>query len=74
MFGTDVMAPCETFEQLADVYQMDKRLLANVISAHYTTPTPIQMQAIPVMMNVSNSCNVLIVSRCDRLVYVTLLV
>ena len=48
--GTDVPNPISQFQQLQAEYGMNQQLLKNTESAGYTTPTPIQMQAIPVMM------------------------
>lgn len=40
----------ETFQELASVYNVSHRLVAN-IAACYSTPTPVQMQAIPVLLH-----------------------
>uniref|UniRef100_A0A2M4ARS1 Probable ATP-dependent RNA helicase DDX52 n=1 Tax=Anopheles triannulatus TaxID=58253 RepID=A0A2M4ARS1_9DIPT len=40
----------ETFEELSSVYNVSHRLVAN-IGACYSAPTPVQMQAIPVLLH-----------------------
>ncbi|KAK2873038.1 hypothetical protein Q8A67_022935 [Cirrhinus molitorella] len=49
--GTDVPDPVSTFEELQEEYDMDPRIIQNIKAAGFQTPTPIQMQAIPLMMH-----------------------
>ncbi|XP_053562863.1 probable ATP-dependent RNA helicase DDX52 isoform X2 [Bombina bombina] len=49
--GTDIPEPIVTFEQLHEEYKIHPRILQNVKDAGFQTPTPIQMQAIPIMLH-----------------------
>ncbi|MBZ3870241.1 putative ATP-dependent RNA helicase DDX52 [Sciurus carolinensis] len=49
--GTDLPDPITTFQQLDQEYKINSRLLQNILGAGFQTPTPIQMQAIPVMLH-----------------------
>jgi len=49
--GSDVPAPTETFEEMVKLYDMKEDLISNIQARGYSSPTPIQMQAIPLMMN-----------------------
>ncbi|XP_028976552.2 probable ATP-dependent RNA helicase DDX52 isoform X2 [Esox lucius] len=49
--GCDVPDPVCTFSELQSEYGLNPRVLQNLSSAGLTTPTPIQMQAIPLMMH-----------------------
>ncbi|XP_062396344.1 probable ATP-dependent RNA helicase DDX52 [Sardina pilchardus] len=49
--GTDIPDPVCTFDELQKEYQLDSKVLQNILTGGYETPTPIQMQAIPVMMH-----------------------
>ena len=49
--GFDIPDPLENFQQLRDVHNVKPYLMENISSANYTEPTPIQMQAIPLMLN-----------------------
>ncbi|KAL2103522.1 hypothetical protein ACEWY4_000390 [Coilia grayii] len=49
--GTDIPDPVCTFDELQNEYQLDSKVLQNILAAGYETPTPIQMQGIPVMMH-----------------------
>ncbi|XP_077360419.1 putative ATP-dependent RNA helicase DDX52 [Festucalex cinctus] len=49
--GSDTPDPVSTFEELQSEYQLDPRLLQNLRDAGLSAPTPIQMQAIPLMMH-----------------------
>lgn len=51
--GEDVPAPVAEFSEFADG-RVCSRLLANVLALNYERPTPIQMQAIPIMLAVCN--------------------
>lgn len=52
MHGTDIPDPVSTFEELQKEYDLDPRVIQNIKAAGFQTPTPIQMQAIPLMMHV----------------------
>ncbi|XP_036307587.1 probable ATP-dependent RNA helicase DDX52 isoform X3 [Pipistrellus kuhlii] len=49
--GTDLPDPIATFQQLELEYKINSRLLQNILDSGFQTPTPIQMQAIPVMLH-----------------------
>lgn len=49
--GTDLPDPIATFQQLDQEYKISSRLLQNILEAGFQVPTPIQMQAIPVMLH-----------------------
>ncbi|XP_035156674.1 putative ATP-dependent RNA helicase DDX52 isoform X1 [Callithrix jacchus] len=49
--GTDLPDPIATFQQLDQEYKINSRLLQNILDAGFQMPTPIQMQAIPVMLH-----------------------
>ncbi|KAM7333985.1 hypothetical protein ACRRTK_007305 [Alexandromys fortis] len=49
--GTDLPDPIATFQQLDQEYKISSRLLQNILDAGFQVPTPIQMQAIPVMLH-----------------------
>ncbi|XP_061162310.1 probable ATP-dependent RNA helicase DDX52 [Saccostrea echinata] len=49
-FGEDPPDPCTNFEQLARTYELNPQILKNIATVGYTKPTPIQMQAVPAMM------------------------
>lgn len=48
--GSDVPDPVETFQQLEDEYKMHHQISENLKAVGFSAPTPIQMQAVPVMM------------------------
>ncbi|XP_043462282.1 probable ATP-dependent RNA helicase DDX52 [Leptopilina heterotoma] len=50
IIGHDVPNPIEKFEHLSTVYKVGGDLLKNMTNSGYKEPTPIQMQAIPVML------------------------
>eukprot|EP00105_Crassostrea_gigas_P003675 XP_011416607.1 PREDICTED: probable ATP-dependent RNA helicase DDX52 [Crassostrea gigas] len=50
-FGQDPPNPCTSFEQLAATYGLNPQIIKNIASIGYTQPTPIQIQAIPAMMD-----------------------
>lgn len=52
MHGTDIPDPVSTFEELQKEYDLDPRIIQNIKEAGFQTPTPIQMQAVPLMMHV----------------------
>ncbi|XP_027739582.1 LOW QUALITY PROTEIN: probable ATP-dependent RNA helicase DDX52 [Empidonax traillii] len=49
--GTDLPDPIATFEQLQEEYKVHPKILENIQAAGFHVPTPIQMQAIPVMLH-----------------------
>ncbi|XP_024119542.1 probable ATP-dependent RNA helicase DDX52 [Oryzias melastigma] len=49
--GSDVPDPVCTFEELQSEYHLNPRVLQNLKDAGLNSPTPIQMQAIPLMMH-----------------------
>ncbi|XP_042298292.1 probable ATP-dependent RNA helicase DDX52 [Sceloporus undulatus] len=49
--GTDLPDPIATFEQLGEEYEIHPKVMRNIEAAGFQTPTPIQMQAIPVMLH-----------------------
>lgn len=51
VYGTDVPNPFRTFEDLASpAYDLNPILYNNLTTLKYTTPTPVQMQSIPIML------------------------
>lgn len=52
IYGTDVPNPFRTFEDLASpAYNLNPILYNNLMKVKYKTPTPVQMQSIPIMLN-----------------------
>ncbi|RVE63859.1 hypothetical protein OJAV_G00140580 [Oryzias javanicus] len=49
--GSDIPDPVCTFEELQSEYHLNPRVLQNLKDAGLDSPTPIQMQAIPLMMH-----------------------
>ncbi|XP_066220433.1 probable ATP-dependent RNA helicase DDX52 [Saccopteryx leptura] len=49
--GTDLPDPIATFQQLEQEYKINSRLLQNILGGGFQMPTPIQMQAVPVMLH-----------------------
>uniref|UniRef100_A0A3B3STB4 Probable ATP-dependent RNA helicase DDX52 n=1 Tax=Paramormyrops kingsleyae TaxID=1676925 RepID=A0A3B3STB4_9TELE len=49
--GTDLPDPMATFEELQEEYKLDPRIIQNLQAAGFQNPTPIQMQAIPLMLH-----------------------
>ncbi|XP_044227693.1 probable ATP-dependent RNA helicase DDX52 [Thunnus albacares] len=49
--GCDVPDPVCTFEELQSEYRLNPRVIHNLKDAGLNSPTPIQMQAIPLMMH-----------------------
>jgi len=52
VYGTDIPTPVATFDQLQTEYSIDARIMSNMQSMGFHTPTVIEMQAIPVMLHV----------------------
>ncbi|KAI5696425.1 hypothetical protein M8J75_012890 [Diaphorina citri] len=48
--GKNVVKPIESFAELSSDYKVSDKLVTNIEKAGYTTPTPIQMQTIPAML------------------------
>ncbi|XP_074870055.1 putative ATP-dependent RNA helicase DDX52 isoform X2 [Carettochelys insculpta] len=49
--GSDLPEPIATFEQLQAEYKIQPKIMQNIQAAGFRVPTPIQMQAIPVMLH-----------------------
>ncbi|KAG1672548.1 putative ATP-dependent RNA helicase DDX52 [Nymphon striatum] len=48
--GSDIPDPSPTFENMQQLYKISKIVSQNILNEEYKKPTPIQMQAIPVMI------------------------
>lgn len=48
--GQNVPPPVESFEQLAEEYSVGEDIINNLTKNGYSVPTPIQMQALPIML------------------------
>lgn len=53
MHGSNPADPVESFEQLVNECAIPQQIVNNLISFGFKEPTPIQMQAIPIMSSVS---------------------
>jgi ATP-dependent RNA helicase DDX52/ROK1 len=62
--------PVQTFSQLISEYGMKEILIRNVSEMGYHVPTPIQMQAIPLMLQVRQL--VILCCSCSQLLEVLL--
>ena len=51
--GPDIPDAVGSFEQLSSSYSLPSYITKNVTAMGYQEPTPIQMQAIPLMLHVS---------------------
>ncbi|KAL7986965.1 hypothetical protein Chor_005884 [Crotalus horridus] len=49
--GTDLPDPFASFEELGREYKIHSKIMQNIEAAGFQTPTPVQMQAIPVMLH-----------------------
>lgn len=49
--GEDIPLPIGSFEDLITRFQFDKRLLNNLVENHFTEPTPIQSEGIPLTLH-----------------------
>ncbi|CAL9728777.1 ATP-dependent RNA helicase Rok1p [Monosporozyma unispora] len=49
--GEDIPLPIGSFEDLISRFSFDKRLLNNLIENHFTEPTPIQCEGIPLALH-----------------------
>jgi len=56
VYGTDIAEPVATFDQLQAEYSIESRIMSNIRSMGFHTPTVIEMQAIPIMLHVSPDC------------------
>ncbi|KAJ9590059.1 hypothetical protein L9F63_016821, partial [Diploptera punctata] len=50
VIGSAVPPPVDSFQKLQEDFNISPTLLQNVLASGYTEPTPIQMQAIPIML------------------------
>lgn len=50
--GENVPPPLEHFDEMSKVFGISNQLIQNVKNGGYESPTPIQMQAIPIMLKV----------------------
>ncbi|XP_075154914.1 DExD-box helicase 52 [Haematobia irritans] len=50
VLGKNIPPPITTFQELHTTYNMNERLVENLINCNYAQPTAIQMQAIPIML------------------------
>ncbi|KAF9897032.1 DEAD (Asp-Glu-Ala-Asp) box polypeptide 52 [Lobosporangium transversale] len=51
VYGTDIPNPFRSFDELAKQYQVEPYLQRNILASGFKKPTPIQMQAIPVILH-----------------------
>ncbi|KAI1320804.1 RNA-dependent ATPase rok1 [Mortierella claussenii] len=51
VYGTDIPNPFRSFDGLAQQYEVDPYLQRNILASGFKKPTPIQMQAIPVVLH-----------------------
>ncbi|KAF9107556.1 RNA-dependent ATPase rok1 [Mortierella sp. AM989] len=51
VYGTDIPNPFRSFEGLGKQYQLEPYLQRNILGSGFKKPTPIQMQAIPVILH-----------------------
>ena len=56
MVGRNVPPPIENFKKLQDDFSLAPALVQNLHASGYTYPTPIQMQAVPIMLQVWICC------------------
>ncbi|KAI9590402.1 DExD-box helicase 52 [Glossina fuscipes fuscipes] len=50
VLGKNIPPPFTTFEELHTTYNVSKNLVRNLMNCNYSQPTPIQMQAITIML------------------------
>lgn len=50
--GNRIPKPITNFTELSTTYDVSSKLINNIINCGYECPTPIQMQAIPAMLQV----------------------
>lgn len=51
VIGEDLPDPIDSFETMQKIYRLDEVFMENLKKAHFSRPTPVQMQAIPLMMD-----------------------
>ncbi|KAI9091816.1 putative ROK1-ATP-dependent RNA helicase [Phlyctochytrium arcticum] len=51
IYGTDIPNPLQSFAELRPRFSLRPFLARNLIEHEYTTPTPIQLQAIPILLH-----------------------
>jgi ATP-dependent RNA helicase DDX52/ROK1 len=51
VYGSDVPNPFKSFTELAEKFKLKSFLRKNLLSSGYKSPTPIQMQSIPIMLH-----------------------
>ena len=56
MVGRNVPPPIESFNKLQNEFSLGPALVQNLQASGYTHPTPIQMQAVPIMLQVWICC------------------
>lgn len=49
--GNDLPLPIGSFHDLTERFQLDSKLLSNLIQSNFTEPTPIQCESIPIALN-----------------------
>lgn len=52
VYGTDIPNPFRSFNGLAKQYKLEPYLERNILASGFKKPTPIQMQAIPIILHV----------------------
>lgn len=52
VYGTDIPNPFRSFSGLAKQYKLEPYLERNILASGFKKPTPIQMQAIPIILHV----------------------
>lgn len=53
VFGKNIPPPIIDFEELHTKYNVTEQLVKNLAACNYPQPTPIQMQAMPILLKVS---------------------
>ncbi|XP_077983272.1 putative ATP-dependent RNA helicase DDX52 [Glandiceps talaboti] len=51
VIGTDIPEPVTSFEQLQEKYKLHPVIMKNIHSVGYYSPTAVQMQAVPLLLN-----------------------
>jgi hypothetical protein len=62
--GCYVPPPIESFKKLQDEFSLAPQLVQNLQASGYTHPTPIQLQAVPIMLQVC-ICSLDMLCYCD---------
>jgi ATP-dependent RNA helicase DDX52/ROK1 len=63
--GDDIPEATETFEKLFSTFSIPSILQSNLLAYNFQEPTPIQMQAIPALLNVNLCCHYNTVRLCE---------